>query len=114
MSFLFPLTSSVIAVVCLQGIKQHNPAAYVLNKTVPKHRLLAPSGIAAVTKADGLNPNADTVNVCASLCCVLSGPPGLVVCAAECRAGQVVLCQCVVLRWLSSGTNVESASRACV
>ncbi|XP_017276923.1 RNA-binding protein 27 isoform X3 [Kryptolebias marmoratus] len=39
-----------------QGIKQHNPAAYVLNKTVPKHHLNA-------TKTDGLNPNSDTVNV---------------------------------------------------
>nr|XP_054586682.1 RNA-binding protein 27 isoform X4 [Nothobranchius furzeri] len=39
-----------------KGIKQHNPAAYVLNKTVPKHHL-------NVTKTDGLNPNSDNANV---------------------------------------------------
>lgn len=47
----------------LQGIRQHNPAAYVLNKTVPKHRLPAVSGSTSTIKADSLNPNTDTVTV---------------------------------------------------
>uniref|UniRef100_A0A3Q1D9L5 RNA binding motif protein 27 n=1 Tax=Amphiprion ocellaris TaxID=80972 RepID=A0A3Q1D9L5_AMPOC len=43
------------------GIKQHNPAAYVLNKTVPKQHLTAAAGTIATTKPDTLNPNTDTV-----------------------------------------------------
>uniref|UniRef100_A0A8C4E567 RNA binding motif protein 27 n=1 Tax=Dicentrarchus labrax TaxID=13489 RepID=A0A8C4E567_DICLA len=50
-----------------QGIKQHSPAAYVLNNTVPKHRLPAVAGITATTKPDSLNPNTDLVTVCFSL-----------------------------------------------
>lgn len=46
-----------------QGIKQHNPAAYVLNKTVAKHRAAAVPGIASTTKPDSLNPNTDAVAV---------------------------------------------------
>ncbi|XP_041807889.1 RNA-binding protein 27 isoform X1 [Chelmon rostratus] len=57
-----------------KGIKQHNPAAYVLNKTVPKHRLPAVAGIAATTKADSLNPNADTVTVAPALTNTQKGP----------------------------------------
>uniref|UniRef100_A0A3B5A435 RNA binding motif protein 27 n=1 Tax=Stegastes partitus TaxID=144197 RepID=A0A3B5A435_9TELE len=45
------------------GIKQHNPAAYVLNKTVPKHHLTAAAGTTAPAKPDSLNPNTDTVTV---------------------------------------------------
>lgn len=48
----------------LQGIKQHNPAAYVLNKTLPKHRLQAAAGTTATTKADSVTPNTDAVTVC--------------------------------------------------
>ncbi|KAK5858810.1 hypothetical protein PBY51_002925 [Eleginops maclovinus] len=47
----------------MQAIKQHNPAAYVLNNTVPKHRVPALPGAPATTKADSLNPNADAVTV---------------------------------------------------
>uniref|UniRef100_A0A4W6EY09 RNA binding motif protein 27 n=1 Tax=Lates calcarifer TaxID=8187 RepID=A0A4W6EY09_LATCA len=43
------------------GIKQHNAAAYVLNKTVPKHRLAAAAGTTVTPKPDSLNPNTDTV-----------------------------------------------------
>lgn len=50
-----------------KGIKQHNPAAYVLNKTVPKHHLTAAAGITATTKPDSLNPNTDTVTVAPAL-----------------------------------------------
>ncbi|XP_040005857.1 RNA-binding protein 27 isoform X4 [Xiphias gladius] len=50
-----------------KGIKQHNPAAYVLNKTVPKHRLPAAAGTTAATKLDSLNPNTDTVTVAPAL-----------------------------------------------
>ncbi|XP_028277594.1 RNA-binding protein 27 [Parambassis ranga] len=46
-----------------KGIKQHNPAAYVLNKTVQKHHLPAAAGTTATTKPDGLNPNTDPANV---------------------------------------------------
>uniref|UniRef100_A0A671V1R4 RNA binding motif protein 27 n=1 Tax=Sparus aurata TaxID=8175 RepID=A0A671V1R4_SPAAU len=53
------------------AIKQHSPAAYVLNKTVPKHRLPAVAGITATTKPDSLNPNTDTVTVRYSLCTCL-------------------------------------------
>lgn len=48
----------------LQGIKQHNPAAYVLNKTVPKHHLSATAGATTNAKSDNLNPNTDTAAVC--------------------------------------------------
>ncbi|XP_037322845.2 RNA-binding protein 27 isoform X4 [Pungitius pungitius] len=44
-----------------QGIKQHSPAAYVFNKTVPKHRVPALPGLTAGTRLDSLNPNADAV-----------------------------------------------------
>ncbi|KAK2828148.1 hypothetical protein Q5P01_019182 [Channa striata] len=50
-----------------KGIKQHNPAAYVLNKTVPKHRLPATAGTTATAKPDSLNPNTDAVNVAPTL-----------------------------------------------
>lgn len=73
-SFSYHVSESlrqIYFIVCLffylQGIKQHNPAAYVLNKTVPKHRLPAVAGTTATTKPDGLNPNTDTVTVCFSL-----------------------------------------------
>lgn len=46
-----------------QGIKQHNPAAYVLNKTVAKHRVAAAPGTTSTTKPDSLNPNTDAVAV---------------------------------------------------
>ncbi|XP_041657613.1 RNA-binding protein 27 isoform X3 [Cheilinus undulatus] len=46
-----------------KGIKQHNPAAYVLNKTLPKHRLTAGAGTMAATKLDGLTPNSDSVTL---------------------------------------------------
>ncbi|CAI5643072.1 unnamed protein product [Oreochromis niloticus] len=46
-----------------KGIKQHNPAAYVLNKTVPKHHLSAATGATANAKSDNLNPNTDTAAV---------------------------------------------------
>lgn len=51
----------------LQGIKQHNPAAYVLNNTVSKPRLSAPAGTTATTKPDSLNPNTDVGIVRCSL-----------------------------------------------
>ncbi|XP_045894908.1 RNA-binding protein 27 isoform X3 [Micropterus dolomieu] len=50
-----------------QGIKQHNPAAYVLNNTQPKHRLLAAAGTTATTKPDSLNPNTEAVTVVPAL-----------------------------------------------
>lgn len=46
-----------------QGVKQHNAAAYVLNKTVSKHRPAALAGTTSAAKVDGLNPNADAVAV---------------------------------------------------
>ncbi|XP_073335954.1 RNA-binding protein 27 isoform X3 [Pagrus major] len=49
----------------MHKIKQHSPAAYVLNKTVPKHRLPAVAGITATAKPDSLNP--DTVTVAPAL-----------------------------------------------
>ncbi|XP_037604559.1 RNA-binding protein 27 isoform X2 [Sebastes umbrosus] len=57
-----------------KGIKQHNPAAYVLNKTVPKHRLPASPGVTALTKPDSLNPNADAVAVAPALMNTQKGP----------------------------------------
>lgn len=48
----------------LQGIKQHNPAAYVLNKTLPKHRLPPVAGTTATTKPDALNTNTEAATVC--------------------------------------------------
>uniref|UniRef100_A0A3P8WAD7 RNA binding motif protein 27 n=1 Tax=Cynoglossus semilaevis TaxID=244447 RepID=A0A3P8WAD7_CYNSE len=42
-----------------KGIKQHNPAAYVLNKTLPKHRLPPVAGTTATTKPDALNTNTE-------------------------------------------------------
>ncbi|KAK5918226.1 hypothetical protein CgunFtcFv8_003005 [Champsocephalus gunnari] len=51
----------------MQVIHQHNPAAYVLNKTVPKHRLPALPEVPAPTKADSLNPNTDAVTVIPAL-----------------------------------------------
>ncbi|XP_058484082.1 RNA-binding protein 27 isoform X1 [Solea solea] len=44
-----------------RGIKQHNPAAYVLNKTIPKHRLVVAAGDSAAIKMDGPNTDAATV-----------------------------------------------------
>uniref|UniRef100_A0A8D0APT8 RNA binding motif protein 27 n=1 Tax=Sander lucioperca TaxID=283035 RepID=A0A8D0APT8_SANLU len=49
------------------GIKQHSPAAYVLNKTVPKHHLQALPGVTATTKPGSLNTNTDVVTVRCSL-----------------------------------------------
>lgn len=46
-----------------QGIKQHNAAAYVLNKTVAKHRPAALPGATSTAKVDSLNPNTDAVAV---------------------------------------------------
>ncbi|XP_029375018.1 RNA-binding protein 27 isoform X3 [Echeneis naucrates] len=59
-----------------KGIKQHSPAAYVLNKTVPKHRLApaAAAGTTATTKPDGLNPNTDTATVVPALTNTQKGP----------------------------------------
>ncbi|KAF3705639.1 RNA-binding protein 27 RNA-binding motif protein 27 [Channa argus] len=57
-----------------KGIKQHNPAAYVLNKTVPKHRLPATAGTTATAKPDSLNPNADAVTVVPTLTNTQKGP----------------------------------------
>lgn len=51
----------------LQGIKQHSPAAYVLNKTGPKHRLPLAAGTMSATKLDSLNPNTEAVTVRFSL-----------------------------------------------
>ncbi|XP_053703525.1 RNA-binding protein 27 isoform X1 [Synchiropus splendidus] len=48
-----------------KGIKQHNPAAYVLNNTVPKHRPPGAAGTPAPTKAD--NPNTDAVTVASAM-----------------------------------------------
>ncbi|KAM4544545.1 RNA-binding protein 27 isoform 2-T2 [Odontesthes bonariensis] len=44
-----------------KGIKQHNPAAYVLNNIVPKHHLNAAAGTTNTTKTEGLNPNSDAI-----------------------------------------------------
>ncbi|XP_075872990.1 RNA-binding protein 27 isoform X5 [Nelusetta ayraudi] len=49
------------------GIKQHNAAAYVLNKTVAKHRPAALAGTTSAAKVDGSNPNADAIAVVAAL-----------------------------------------------
>ncbi|XP_026228068.1 RNA-binding protein 27 isoform X2 [Anabas testudineus] len=57
-----------------KGIKQHNPAAYVLNKTLPKHRLQAAAGTTATTKADSVTPNTDAVTVAHSLTNAQKGP----------------------------------------
>ncbi|XP_044077464.1 RNA-binding protein 27 isoform X2 [Siniperca chuatsi] len=57
-----------------KGIKQHNPAAYVLNKTLPKHRLPAAAGTTATTKPDSLNPSTDTVTVAPALTNTQKGP----------------------------------------
>ncbi|XP_023285239.1 RNA-binding protein 27 isoform X3 [Seriola lalandi dorsalis] len=57
-----------------KGVKQHNPAAYVLNKTVPKHRLAAAPGTTAQTKLDSLNPNTDAVTVAPALTNTQKGP----------------------------------------
>lgn len=57
-----------------KGIKQHNPAAYVFNKTVPKHHLAAVAGTTAATKPDNLNPNTDTVTVAPALTNTQKGP----------------------------------------
>ncbi|XP_035480991.2 RNA-binding protein 27 isoform X2 [Scophthalmus maximus] len=50
-----------------KGIKQHSPAAYVLNNTVPKHRLPAAAGNTAATRTDSLNPNTDASAVAPAL-----------------------------------------------
>ncbi|XP_077962910.1 RNA-binding protein 27 isoform X5 [Gasterosteus aculeatus] len=50
-----------------KGIKQHSPAAYVLNNIVPKHCVPALPGLAAGTRLDGLNPNADALTVVPAL-----------------------------------------------
>ncbi|TNN40307.1 RNA-binding protein 27 [Liparis tanakae] len=47
------------------GIKQHSPAAYVLNKTLPKHRAMP--GFTATARPDGTSPNADAVAVASAL-----------------------------------------------
>ncbi|XP_049893402.1 RNA-binding protein 27 isoform X2 [Epinephelus moara] len=57
-----------------KGIKQHNPAAYVLNKTVPKHRVPAAPGVTVTTKPDSLNPNTDMVTVAPALTNTQKGP----------------------------------------
>ncbi|XP_029304776.1 LOW QUALITY PROTEIN: RNA-binding protein 27 [Cottoperca gobio] len=57
-----------------KAIKQHNPAAYVLNKTVPKHRVPALPGIPAATKPDGLNPNPDAATMMLGLTNTQKGP----------------------------------------
>ncbi|XP_068571835.1 RNA-binding protein 27 isoform X3 [Cebidichthys violaceus] len=57
-----------------QGIKQHSPAAYVLNKTVPKHRMPALPGITAAVKPDSLNPNTDALTVLPALTNTQKGP----------------------------------------
>ncbi|XP_032388848.1 RNA-binding protein 27 isoform X2 [Etheostoma spectabile] len=44
-----------------KGIKQHSPAAYVLNKTVPKHHQQALPGVTVATKPGSLNTDAVTV-----------------------------------------------------
>ncbi|XP_041864449.1 RNA-binding protein 27 isoform X1 [Melanotaenia boesemani] len=50
-----------------KGVKQHNPAAYVFNKTVPKHHLnAAVVGPTNTAKTDGLNPNSDAVTAAAT------------------------------------------------
>lgn len=59
-AFLKPF---LINFLYIQGIKQHNAAAYVLNKTLPKHRLPATAGTTATTKTDSLTSNTDTVTV---------------------------------------------------
>lgn len=57
-----------------KGIKQHSPAAYVLNKTVPKHRLPAATGTTATSKPDSLSPSTDTVAVASALTNTQKGP----------------------------------------
>ncbi|XP_029957037.1 RNA-binding protein 27 isoform X2 [Salarias fasciatus] len=57
-----------------KGIKQHNPAAYVLNKTVPKHHLPVAAGTAALAKLDGLNANTDSAHVASALSNPQKGP----------------------------------------
>ncbi|KAG7269924.1 hypothetical protein CRUP_032081, partial [Coryphaenoides rupestris] len=37
-----------------QGVKQHNPAAYVLNNTLPKHRPPPPAGVVPAVKLESL------------------------------------------------------------
>ncbi|XP_034746798.1 RNA-binding protein 27 isoform X3 [Etheostoma cragini] len=44
-----------------KGIKQHSPAAYVLNKNVPKPHLQALPGVTVTTKPGSLNTDAVTV-----------------------------------------------------
>lgn len=44
-------------------MRQHNPAAYVLNKTVNKHRSPAGSANVSTTKSDSLDPLAEPVTV---------------------------------------------------
>lgn len=44
----------------LQGIKQHNPATYVLNKIPPKHQQNAAAGPTNPPKTDMLTPTSDT------------------------------------------------------
>ncbi|KAF7659932.1 hypothetical protein LDENG_00290780 [Lucifuga dentata] len=57
-----------------KGIKQHNPAAYVLNKIVPKHRLPAAPVTTATSKPDSLSPSSDTVTVASALTNIQKGP----------------------------------------
>lgn len=47
----------------LQGIRQHNPAAYVLNKTGPKHRSPVASANVSTTKSDSLDSPTEPVTV---------------------------------------------------
>ncbi|XP_029030597.1 RNA-binding protein 27 isoform X2 [Betta splendens] len=56
-----------------KGTKPHNPAAYVLNKTLPKHRQAAITGTTAPTK-DGLTPNTDAAIVAPALTNTQKGP----------------------------------------
>lgn len=47
----------------LQGIRQHNPAAYVLNKTGPKHRSPAGPANVSITKSDSLDSPIEPLTV---------------------------------------------------
>ncbi|KAM6970763.1 RNA-binding protein 27 [Aplochiton taeniatus] len=56
-------------------IKQHNAAAYVLNKTVPKHRLTGPSsGPVAGSKADSPHPSTDPAAMVSTSAALQKGP----------------------------------------
>ncbi|KAM9333706.1 RNA-binding protein 27 isoform 2-T2 [Pholidichthys leucotaenia] len=55
-----------------KAIKQHNPAAYVLNKTLPKHHVTSAAGM--TTKTDNLNSNTESVAVAPALLNNQKGP----------------------------------------